>query len=164
MNDRGDPTKAASRILRERALAILRETRSKIDPALLSAMKERLSPMAAAMKPPSPQAQPIPGAQAQPQSQFQPQAQSLAQAGPHVRSPSAAPEEKPAPALKQGLFKRDYKPVPEESATNERAKAGHASVAPEDIADENGMVPVDRQKIAQIVLQYMKNREDGQKH
>lgn len=118
MTDRGDPTKAASRILRERAMAILRDTRAKIDPALLSAMKERLSPMAAGMAPPK-------------------------------------EETKAAPPLKQGVFKRDYKPVPAQAP--EAPPAG-------DVVDENGMVPVDRQKIAQIVLQYMKNREDKQKH
>lgn len=119
MSDRGDPTKAASRILRERAMAILRDTRAKIDPALLAAMKERLSPMAAGMAPPKEEA-------------------------------------KAAPPLKQGVFKRDYKPVP--------APEPVAPSVNEDVADENGMVPVDRQKIAQIVLQYMKNREDKQKH
>jgi hypothetical protein len=115
MSDRGDPAKAASRIIRERAMAILRDTRSRIDPALLAAVKERLSPKAAV-------------------------------------EPQAAKDE---PALKQGLFKRDYKPVPPE-----------APVAPPmvDEADENGMVPVDKEKIAKIVLQYMKNREDQQKH
>lgn len=120
MTGRGDPTKAASRILRERAMAILRDTRAKIDPALLLAMKERLAPMAGGM------------------------------AGPMEE------KDKSAPTLKQGLFKRDYKPVePEEPK---------APVTSLDIADENGMVPVDREKIAQIVLQYMKNREDRQKH
>ena len=119
MTGRGDPTKAASRILRERAMAILRDTRAKIDPALLSAMKERLAPMAGGMA-------------------------------------AVTDDAKPATTLKQGLFKRDYKPVPQ-------PEPEPAAVA-EDVADENGMVPVDREKIAQIVLQYMKNREDSQKH
>ncbi len=118
MSDRGDPTKAASRIIRERAMAILRDTRSRIDPALLAAMKERLSPH----MPPEQQT-----------------------------TKSEAP-------LKQGLFKRDYKPV------TPPAEPPKAEAPLMDVADENGMVPVDRQKIAQIVLQYMKNREDGQKH
>ena len=113
MTDRGDAAKAASRILRERAMAILRDTRSRIDPALLAVMKEKLSPAAA--------------------------------------KPSVA-----EPELKQGLFKRDYKqPEPQVQKT---------APPPEDVPDENGMVPVDKQKIAQIVLQYMKNREDQQKH
>lgn len=116
MSDRGDPAKAASRIIRERAMAILRDTRSRIDPALLAAMKERLSPKVAA-------------------------------------EPPAAKE---PPPLKQGVFKRDYKPVQPEMPV---------SAAPAmDEADENGMVPVDKEKIAKIVLQYMKNREDQQKH
>ena len=117
MTDRGDAAKAASRILRERAMAILRDTRARIDPALLAAMKERLSPAAA-----------------------QP----------------AKESETPIPALKQGLFKREYGLAPTADAL--------LSAPVEDIVDENGMVPVDRQKVAQIVLQYMKNREDRQKH
>ena len=119
MTDRGDAAKAASRILRERAMAILRDTRSRIDPALLAAMKERLSP-AAGVNPPPEQ-----GRGGEPQ-------------------------------LKQGLFKRDYKPP--------SGQVSQPEVFAEDQVDENGMVPVDRQKIAQIVLQYMKNREDQQKH
>ena len=110
MTDGSDPAKAASRIIRERAMAILRDTRSKIDPALLAAMKEKLTP---------------------------PQKDASAE-----------------PALKQGVFKRDYKEV----------EAELAPIEPVEIVDENGMVPVDRQKIAQIVLHYMKNREDKQKH
>lgn len=98
-------------------MAILRDTRAKIDPALLAAMKEKLS-----------------GAiQVPPQS-----------------------ETNEAP-LKQGLFKRDYKDP-------ETAVANTPEPLPEEEVDENGMVPVDKQKIAQIVLQYMKNREDKQKH
>lgn len=115
MSDRGDPAKAASRIIRERAMAILRDTRSRIDPALLAAVKERLQPAAA---------------------------------------PPPVQETKAPPALKEGLFKRDYKPAPPPKPE---------SVA-EEIVDENGMVAVDKQKIAKIVLQYMKNREDRQKH
>ena len=113
MTDRGDPSKAGSRIIRERAMAILRDTRARIDPSLLAAMKERLQPK----KPPQP-------------------AQQL----------------NAAPPLKEGLFKRDYQPVPQPEPVLE------------EIVDENGMVAVDKQKIAQIVLQYMKNREDKQKH
>lgn len=115
MSDRGDPAKAASRIIRERAMAILRDTRSRIDPALLAAMKERLSPKPA--------------------------------------DPQDGKAQQPAP-LKQGLFQRDYKPVQREAPIQPAV----------DEVDENGMVPVDREKIAKIVLQYMKNREDQQKH
>lgn len=121
MSDRGDPAKAASRIIRERAMAILRDTRSRIDPALLAAMKERLSPMSAL-------------------------------SSKAAAEPQAAKEES---ALKQGLFKRDYKPVQPDAPAAETVS---------DEADENGMVPVDKEKIAKIVLQYMKNREDQQKH
>lgn len=113
MTDRGDPSKAGSRIIRERAMAILRDTRARIDPALLAAMKERLSPKPASQNP---------------------------------------PEEKIPYQPKEGVFKREYM-QPEQQV----AALG-------DVADENGMVPVDKQKIAQIVLQYMKNREEKQKH
>lgn len=123
MSDRGDPTKAASRILRERAMAILRDTRAKIDPALLAVMKERLS-----------------------------------SAMPKEMMPPPSVQEKAPPPLKDGLFKREYK-----APVRETAPAVPATPAVDE-ADENGMVPVDRQKIAQIVLQYMKNREDKQKH
>ncbi len=117
MSDRSEPAKAASRIIRERAMAILRDTRARIDPVLLAAMKERLS----AVMPNPP--------------------------------PSAEPPAAPQPAtFKEGLFKRDYK--------TEEAPAKSAS-APQ--MDSN-MEPVDKQKIAQIVLEYMKNREDKQKH
>jgi hypothetical protein len=40
-----------SRILRERAMKTMRETRAKIDPRLLEAMKERLSPASVPSKP-----------------------------------------------------------------------------------------------------------------
>lgn len=96
-------------------MAILRDTRARIDPALLAVMKDKLSAGVVPQKP---------------------------------------VEKEPQP-LKQGLFKRDYK-TPEPPAT--------ATPTPVDTADEYGMVPVDKQKIAQIVLQYMKNREDKQKH
>lgn len=79
-----------SRLIRERALAVLRDTRAKIDPALLDAMKERLSGTA----------------------------------------PKTAPVNRPKQE-KQGSS------VPSDSE------------------------PVDRQKIQEVVLNYMKNREKG---
>ncbi len=93
MSDKPNP---ASKIIRERALAILRNTRAQIDPALLSAMKEHLSGVT-----PSPK--------------------------------------------KETVFQR------------EEPKASTPVL-------KDGAEPVDRQKIAQIVLQYMKNREENQKH
>lgn len=83
-------------------MAILRDTRAKIDPKLLSAMKDQLSP--AMMQ------------------------------------------------KKETVFKREepvLKPAP-----------AHKAESP----SSSDMEPVDRQKVAQIVLQYMKNREEKQKH
>lgn len=111
MADKSEPAKAASRIIRDRAMAILRDTRARIDPALLAVMKETLS-RAMPNPPPADEAQ------------------------------VAA-----APPLKEGLFKREYK--------------SDTPTVPE---PDSGLEPVDKQKIAQIVLEYMKNREDKQKH
>jgi len=113
MADRSEAAKAASRIIRDRAMAILRDTRARIDPALLAVMKETLS---RAMPNPPPVAD--------------------------------APV---ATHLKEGLFKREYK------------SEAPAKATPVQEAD-SGMEPVDKQKIAQIVLEYMKNREDKQRH
>lgn len=98
-----DERNPASKILRERAMAILRNTRAKIDPKLLSAMKDQLSP-------------------------------------------AAMPK-------KDTVFKRE-EPQPETAA----------APVPKSESSSREMEPVDRQKVAQIVLQYMKNREDKQKH
>jgi len=118
MADRSEPAKAASRIIRERAMAILRDTRARIDPALLAAMRERLSK---AMPNPPPPENPEP--------------------------------QQPAP-LKQGLFKRDYA---QETVKFEPPVMQSPQASPD-------YEPVDKQKIAQIVLQYMKNREEKSKH
>lgn len=99
-----DDRNPASKLLRDRAMAILRNTRAKIDPKLLSAMKDQLSPAAAPKK------------------------------------DTVFKREEPAPAPRPD-------PVPPKTESS----------SPE-------MIPVDRQKVAQIVLQYMKNREDKQKH
>lgn len=102
MTDKTNPIGIGSRILRERAMAVLRETRAKIDPRLLLAMKDHLS---AVMPQP----------------------------------------EEGTDAKKETVFKREKEAV-------------KAPVVSADVE------PVDRQKIAQIVLQYMKNREDTRKH
>lgn len=100
----------ASRIIRDRAMAVLRETRAKIDPKLLEAMKDHLT-----------------GAMA---------AGQMKQAGP---SPAKGAKD----TAPQTVFpSRKFDDVPENPKTE----------------------AVDRQKIAQIVAQYMKNREDSQKH
>lgn len=98
-----------SKVIRERAMAILRETRAKIDPRLLDAMKERIG-----------------------------------ETMPHMKGETAPRAERDT------VFKTEEKFIPpmmEETPT----------------ALLNAEV-VDKQKIAQIVLQYMKYREDGQKH
>lgn len=98
-----------SKVIRERAMAILRETRARIDPKLLDAMKERIG-----------------------------------EAMPHVKSVSVPRAERDT------VFKPDEKfipPVMEEV----------------NLPSSNGEA-VDKQKIAQIILQYMKYRENGQKH
>lgn len=106
MEGKGKSTGPGSRILRERALKILRETRAGIDPRLLAAMKERFSSMVPPDMRPAPE---------------------VVKAPPPQIFPSF--DEKP--------------PAPESMSGSE---------------------PVDKQKIAQIVLHYMKNREDKQKH
>ncbi len=93
-----------SRLIRDRAMAILRDTRAKIDPSLLAAMKDHLSAV-------------MPG--------------------------GAAPAPVNTPPAREKKF---VPPVMEE-----------AHAPPEHEA-------VDKQKIAQIVMNYMKNRDDKQKH
>lgn len=105
MDGKDNHDKPVSRIIRERAMNILRDTRAKIDPALLHVMKEKLSPAAMGMVPPAAQL-------------------------------VAKPEPAPTPAKGADL---------------------KTSSAPE-------TEPVDRQKIATIVLEYMKNRDDKNKH
>ena len=118
MSEKGKTMGPGSRILRERAMNILRETRAKIDPALLSAMKERLSSL-------------VPPEMLPPES--------------HAKA--ATPPIKPR-AQRDTVFKPEI--FPDEPALSPELSAN--------------MEPVDKQKIAQIVLQYMKNREDLKKH
>ncbi len=102
-------------------MAILRDTRARIDPGLLAAMKDHLS----AIMPQQAMLKPDPAA------------------------PVVPPAPKAAQPLKEGVFKREYAEAPQ----------------PVPVADDrSGTEPVDKQKIAQIVLQYMKNREDKIKH
>ncbi len=100
-----------SRILRERAMAQLRETRAKIDPQLLEAMKERFSAL-------------LPGGAHKP----------------------AAPVIDPLAA-----------PVPRAEKAVYPAKSIEPVLPPES-------EPVDKQKIAQIVVEYMKRREEKSQH
>lgn len=94
-----------SKILRDRAMAVLRDTRAKIDPQFLAAMKEKFSSF-----------------------------------GPS--SVGAA------------------KPEPDEKTVYPKNRFADESPLPMDDKTE----PVDKQKIAQIVLNYMKNRPDQSKH
>jgi hypothetical protein len=94
-----------SKVIRERAMAILRETRARIDPKLLDAMKERIG-----------------------------------ETMPHMKGETA-------PCAERETVEKFIPPMMEETpAARLNAEA------------------VDKQKIAQIVLQYMKYREGGQKH
>ncbi len=112
MSEKGKSRGPGSRILRERAMNVLRETRAKIDPLLLAALKDRISSV-------------MPAA-----------AGGTADYTPRVE--------------RETVFKAqplaEEKPVPR----------------PEGLPDN--MEPVDKQKIAQIVLHYMKNREEKSKH
>lgn len=117
MSDTGKPLGPGSRIIRERAMAVLRDTRAKIDPRLLAAMKERLS----SMMPPQQGAEPVKN-------------------DVFGELKNATPKAEAAPISEKIVY--PSKRLPEESTSE----------------------PVDRQKISQIVLQYMKNREEKQKH
>jgi hypothetical protein len=111
MSNKSDSLGPGSRIIRERAMNVLRETRAKIDPRLLAAMKETLTSI----------------------------------------MPNAG-----------GIASESPKPVP--SVPTAEAKAVYPAKKFEEAPEIALTEPVDKQKIAQIVLQYMKNREDKQKH
>lgn len=104
-----------SKVIRERAMAILRETRAKIDPRLLDALKERIGETMPDM------------------------AKAPAESSVHVPR-----------AERKTVFKPEEKFVP--------------PMMEEVAAPSSNTEPVDKQKIAQIVLQYMKHRENMQKH
>ena len=99
-----------SKVIRERAMAILRDTRSKIDPKLLDALKDRIGEV----------------------------------------MPDMAKTEHTPRAERNTVFKREEKFIP--------------PVMEELVPASSNAEPVDKQKIAQIVLQYMKHRENGSKH
>ena len=100
-----------SKVIRERAMAILRETRAKIDPRLLAALKDRIG-----------------------------------ESMPHM---TASGLHTPR-AERDTVFKPEEKFVP--------------PMMEEILPASSNSEPVDKQKIASIVLQYMKYREDKQKH
>jgi hypothetical protein len=98
-----------SKVIRERAMAILRDTRAKIDPRLLDALKDRIG----------------------------------------ESMPDMAKEAQTPRAERDTVFKKEEKFIPP---------------VLEEAAPPSNNEPVDKQKIAQIVLQYMKHRQDIQKH
>lgn len=110
---KGDRNNPASRILRERALKILRDTRAGIDPQFLAAMKERFSA-------------------------FVPDDMKTSDMPLSAKTAPSAPAKMP--------------PVPPPPGKPPGKKITADSEA------------VDREKVAQIVLQYMKNREDKRRH
>ena len=126
MTDPKDNQPPARSKAAEQALQVLRDTRAKMDPDLLSRMKALLSPLAK-MMPPAPQ----------------PQGKGLEK--------------------KDGLFAAPEKPSVR-SSTPSQAASLYGSVqnqtATSAKADGPEMIPVDRQKIAKIVLKYMELREE----
>lgn len=113
----------------EQALQVLRETRAKMDPALLSRMKALLSPLA--KMPPS--AIPQTGGLEKKDGLF------------------ASPEKKP---------ERTSSPSQAASAYGSIQKQAHSSVLKPEEFSSSDAEPVDRQKIAKIVLKYMELREE----
>lgn len=126
MSQNGDGRGPASRIIRDRAMAVLRETRARIDPRLLNAMKDHLSSL-------MPQ-----------QAGNAAETASVPPLSPLSSAPAAVPSSPPPLRTKAVYPAQKFDDVPVDASP--------------------AMEPVDKQKIAQIVLQYMKNREDTQKH
>ena len=123
-----------SKILRDRAMAVLRDTRAKLDPQFLSAMRDHLS--------------------------------MLMSSG--MGKPSLGKDED-VKNSKPPSFADEMK------AQNKTETASLKSSAPSsypvqsfddlpEIKNDDKSEPVDQQKIAKIVLEYMKNRQDGQRH
>lgn len=132
MTDPKDISPPARSKVAEQALQVLRDTRAKMDPDLLSRMKALLSPLAK-MAPPAPTAHP----------------------------------EGTGLEKKDGLFAAPEKPITR-SSTPSQAASLYGSVQnqspqadqPNAKSDGVEMIPVDRQKIAKIVLKYMELREE----
>lgn len=106
-------------------MAILRETRAKIDPALLKAMKDHISTTM-----------------------------------PHLEQEMAArPPERTAPAPKLGAGGGGGTVAPEKKYIPPVIEDAPALSVVDDSSE-----PVDKQKIAQIVVNYMKHKDSGVKH
>lgn len=126
---------AGSKILRDRAMAVLRDTRAKMDPQFLTAMKNHFSDIMSS------------GFATAPPEKGQKQETSNAQ------KPSFS-EVMRAQAKEETVMEKQPVPsYPTQSFDN----------LP-DVKNDGGTEPVDQQKIAKIVLEYMKNRQDGQRH
>lgn len=144
MTDPKDNSPAVRSKIAEQALQVLRETRAKMDPELLSRMKTLLSPLA--KMPPSPQsAAPAP---------------TPSTLKPHTSSQPKGLERE------NGLFAADKKPQKTSSPGAAASLYGNTqSQADKNIVKKASplgpeMEPVDRQKIAKIVLKYMELREE----
>ena len=132
MTDPKDNPAAPRSKVAEQALQVLRETREKIDPALLSRMKALLSPLA---KTP---AQPAKG---------------LENKGGLFAAPEKADVTPPqkttrfsSPSVAAAVYGGVQKQTENDAAAIKK--------------DGPEMIPVDRQKIAQIVMKYMELREE----
>jgi hypothetical protein len=126
---------AKSQTIRDQAMAILRETRAKIDPKLLSFMKDKLGKPQPQKSPEAPKGNVFSDDQIAALSQVK---------------PTAMP-----PKVGVGLGASVY------ASTQKKSDASSAAGEP----DASGMIPVDRQKVAKIVMEYMKNRQEkGSRH
>ena len=163
----GKPAKkTSSPKIREHALAVLRETRAKIDPALLSAMKEKLS----ALVPGEQGIAAVPPAE-EPRRERDP-------AEPRAEPKSNDHEHMPLSSRPAQPTRKPVTPLPEkiESSGILAAKAGTAVRAgatdnrkatdtKQDMGPRaDGSEPVDRQKVAKIVMEYMRQRQEKSTH
>lgn len=136
MTDSGHQPPVKRRKIMEHAMQVLRETRAKIDPELLSLMKKRISDAGLAEPP-----------------------------APPKKKPQNPDETKSVFAEKNVEALTVKKPAPKASAVQgASAYAGAATVKTDTPKKEatSGpeMVPVDRQKVAAIVMEYMRLREE----
>lgn len=165
MSDTGKQTSPVSRLIRERAMAILRDTRSKIDPKLLDAMKDHLTAvMPAGSIPGTPDADmPLSGRTTAepgkaPKAAAPAAAAAYRQTSAAVKPPTQTAEKKDSFSAVMKMQETPAAKAPPVSQPSYPAKMLDAPSGPSETE------PVDRQKIAQIVLEYMKNREEGHKH
>lgn len=162
MSQQDKPDNAVSRLIRERAMKILRETRAKIDPQLLNAMKEHLT---AAM----PYVAGAAKADADmPLSSKKTVTKTADMASlPKVAAPAAAAAYRQGQGVvppKPASFSQELSSVMKKTPVHVDAKPSYPSKKIEELSPEKATEPVDKQKIAQIVLQYMKNREEKSRH